>query len=1051
MYYILTLLSVKTSSKTSSLSKPPSPQKIASHNSRSKILSSDIEDVINFEKEIESAMAKLDPTGQYSRITPPSRGKTPDCGLLPPISFSRPASREYGGYKPGRTATASGNSNDPLLLNSRAGTPAGKKSALDKSNDVELAKQCKILPPLVANFFPEKSELANSVFNFENPESTSIDNSPLNPLQSQTPLKGQQPSKNDYLSLRRDFSPPQPGIIPQDEISFGTKLMVSASLSENSSDVKKMLVMAEKLGLSLDPSAEGLQNLEDLKSTLFKFLKTTKNTMKTVKEKILNESWVPNRDLLHQAMRKLQISQFAIEEIFLTPAIESVPLEENFYSLDIVCGGERSPSTLLFNIPNEGNIPFNFKIFEKKDDFSYPEDAKAALPDFFSLETSEGLLEPGESVNISVTFFGLIPGSYRQGYILKSGDDEILSFAIGAAVGNPILEFSLDTIDFGLLGKGQTSDKQISIKNIGTFEGSWEIDIDSEFSCFKALPLAGKTDKGSLTYCNVSFSPPGEGVFEATVKLQWKGGPTLLKLVGTGGAPKLEFTYHALEDKSSKGLDFGKCALNSKYEHLITITNTGSMEAIVQLAHPNPCLYFNVQRNDLGEIKLLPGESTILTVVYIPEKIEKLSNSIVFTLINAKNSTQTVFVKGRSGTEIMESFGFLDFLNIPLDEWQQKILKFKNSGTFDLPFKFEFEPKNLEDNFLVDLEEDCNSSTILAGNELVLTIKPVPTVTYEIKGEFVASTTLYGSLKEFRFPFMFKVYSEEIAALISEPVSVGRVVPGQTAQTEQIIVNNSNKKIEYRAKILNADGIGESIDWVLADDNATGVINPNEQVMITAMFNAVKGRGDRWQNATLIIEKLDQSKGGWSVFSEVSLKGGLGEAKFNLEPDTISFEEVAIGEMKQARFMIKNPGTAPCNYDISPLWKNNNIFVIDQASPLQGSVPPDDGVVEFIVNYKPESEGYCDTEIQVVTPVATKSIFISGSGQIFRLYSKALPNMMDFKQIHFGALGEYELLIENGSRLEMVLSGSFEGNFSHFLKYSPLSIKMKANENDYER
>ena len=113
----------------------------------SKLVSADIDDVINFEKELESAMAILDPTGQYSRTTPPSRGKTPkyspsEYGILPPISSSRPASRDYGGYKPGKRASVSSSSNDSLSLSSRnssfsrAETPVYKRNILLGSLDI---------------------------------------------------------------------------------------------------------------------------------------------------------------------------------------------------------------------------------------------------------------------------------------------------------------------------------------------------------------------------------------------------------------------------------------------------------------------------------------------------------------------------------------------------------------------------------------------------------------------------------------------------------------------------------------------------------------------------------------------------------------------------------------------------------------------------------------------------------------------------------------------------------------------------------------------------
>lgn len=1079
----------------SSSSKPSTPQALSSSHKRpdlevgqgddilAKLLASDMEEVAQAEKEIEMAMAKLDPTGLYSRITPLSRSRapgtkstTPDYGVLPPISGSRPPSRDYGGYKPGRRSTTSGESTDPLLHGgSRIGTPLSNKGHVSSPSSVSKGIG-KSLPPIGSALDDGSAATKQSTSSlFSDPEAdlvskdfASRSSTPLTTKRNVVPpQKGlnssavRQQLLEQVVSRKgtppsKPHSPLQPTVVPTDSVSTETKMMASANVTENSAQIEKMLQLAGKLGLDLESSADGIQTMESLKSTLVKFLDTTKNTMRTVKERILNESWVPNRELLHQALRKLQISRVAIEDMIFPVFREEAILEENFYSLELVCGGERSPNTLLFSIPNEGNIPFNYRILPKKDDCSFPEGAIAGLTNFFSLECDQGILKPGESVNIAVSFSALVTGSYRQGFVIKSGDEDILSFAVGAAVGNPILEFSASEIDFGLVGKGHSMEKQISIRNVGSFEGSWGADVDSDHSCFKAFPLVGKIDLGAFMYFNLTFSPPGEGSFNATVKLLWKEGPSLLKLIGSGGAPKLDFTYHSSEDKAFKGIDFGKCVLKARFEHAITVLNSGSMEAIIQLSHPNTCIYMDVRRNDLGEVRLAPGESTLLKVVYIPEHVEKLSNPIIFTLVNAKNTSQSIFVKGRSGTEIMEAEESLDFPNIPLDEWQQKNLKFKNSGTFDLPFKYEFDPASLVDDFLVDVEGSSNPQSIVAGKELVLSIKPIPTVAREIKGSLIATTTLNGVLKEFRFPFSFKIYAEEITALISEPVSVGRVMPGDKAQADQVIVNNSNKKIEYRAQILNADGSGQSLDWVLAEDNVAGIIKPNEQLIVTALFNAVKGRGDQWQNATLIIERFDQKSGEWKVFSEVALKGGLGEAMFVLEPESISFEEVAIGELHQAKFCFKNPGTAFCSYEILPNWRNESIFVIDAiATQLKGSIPSDNGFIEFTVTFKPDKEGYFDTELQVITPVVTKTIFISGTGQIPKLYLQNLPDVLDFKRLNFGTINEAEITILNDCRLDIVISGALakdeNGNTFSFLGCSPQSAKLKANENDYDR
>ncbi|KAJ3371494.1 hypothetical protein HDU91_005136 [Kappamyces sp. JEL0680] len=1073
-----------------------------------------MEEIANIEKELEMAIAKLDPTGSISsmRFTPPSRASR---GMTPltaekPFTPSPPPSRGYGGYQPGRRTHRSSGSvpstpSDQLRRGSPLSTekPSSAMSEPRKSSPLALEKPGSAIAELrkgsplatekpltaigdhSANKLPSthepvapsaaKRDVRESVVA---PKSGAVEKSLEKQLASRleeeqalgresrgagTPEGGKSSPGGKTSTVAATAAMAASGARLSEERSIRdtvtreSKLMAIADMRENTMQVEDMISVAQSLGLSVD-SGDDQANAEVLHTTLRKFLDTTKNAMKNVKDRLLAETWIPNRDLLHQALRKLQISRVAIESIIRPPEPEKEENEANFYNLDLVCGGERSALVLLFSLPNEGNIPFHYRIIPNKSDLSYPEHANIGVNEFFFIENSQGTLHPGDTINISASFFALITGSYRQGFVLKSGDDEIFSFALGAAVGNPILKYSVDSIDYGLVGKGQSVSKQLTIKNLGSFDGTWELDLEIphhvDQNCFKISPVSGKTAISSNSLLSATFIPPGEGTFSAVVKLNWKDGPNYLALKGTGGAPKLDFSFLTPEDRTFKGLDFANCVVGVRYEKKLVVKNSGSMETVLDFSHPNNSIYFNVKRNDSGEVRLVPDESIELMVVYIPERVEKLKDPLTCILGNPKISTQTVIMKGRSGTEAMETEGVLDFLNVPLYEWQSKVVRVKNTGSFDLPLKMRWEPPNMEHKMEAEYEDWVAGANLQSGKEMSITLKSQSSAVEDINGTLFCCTVIGGKPKEFAFPFSFKCYAEEITAAITEDVSIGRVTAGEIFTKQQIITNNTNHRINFRAKIVNADGNDEVIDWTVDEDTTEGILDPNGQIGINAIFKAVAGRGDKWQNAKLIIEKsLTDTPDRWVAFSEVRLQAALGEAKFEVQPTTLNFQSLALGSSKVLTFSLQNPGSAACTYEVSPHWANESDFILEGG--LTGGIRDGENV-ELSVRYKPSVEGPCATDITITTLVGTRTLALSGSGHELRLYKDTLPGPIEFKGILVGGSQDIDLFFDNDCPLDHELAaeliaqdGSVDPN--GYISVLPTNFKLKGNDNEWER
>jgi hypothetical protein len=205
-----------------------------------------------------------------------------------------------------------------------------------------------------------------------------------------------------------------------------------------------------------------------------KILDRTLNILSAVKDKLKEEpNDVPDCAALLSATRKLQTTFHAFES---TGAGDSANSESDTdFLLGKYKGDELSPISLLFNLPNVGNIAFGYVIRENDRNCIVPPGVDGGA--YFSVIDPEGIVEPTESVTLSAKFQASWEGQYCQGYTIFSSEEPVLSFTLSAKVGRPNISLSpVEGIDFGLVVKGgQSSTSSILLKNVGSFIDSWRI------------------------------------------------------------------------------------------------------------------------------------------------------------------------------------------------------------------------------------------------------------------------------------------------------------------------------------------------------------------------------------------------------------------------------------------------------------------------------------------------------------------------------------------------------------------------------------------------
>ncbi|KAJ3256192.1 hypothetical protein HK103_005651 [Boothiomyces macroporosus] len=1058
-----------------------------------------MEELSRMEEELENVITQLDPAYSYETLMK-GRGATPSAVRSPDQRLSSlPSSRNsrsFGSYHPGRrvvrkTDSQESGSNSYSLVT----TPVSNKLDSLEGNSLDSREALQSQPASGDFKFESRINTAESPQNMKQPSgfneteklrdehqqpevSSSQAKSDLEPLtdmkdksrktqldDSYTTQKkvGEQKKveKEKTSQLAKEKNPSaseNEGIL-----NSGKEMINLREIQQHRGEFERILETAQKFGVSLEIAEEEPEKIAELQDIISKFMASTKTTIKTVKTKLINDAWIPNRELLQQSLKKLHMSAIAIDSILETIELHNKSVwkfENNVYPLDLICGGERTSSTLLFNLPNEGNIPLEYNIIPIKSDFVVPKNCSDKTTEFFNIENAAGILAPGEAVNISATFTGITSGFYRQGFSVTSNDEEIFSFALTGSIGNPELILSNDSVDFGLVTKGQLATKKIFINNVGSFEGAWDLDIvsknESDLSSFRIDPQAGKTDPTYKTHITITFNPQREGYYLATLKMAWKDGPTVMSLRGEGGVSKLEFQYHCQEDKDFNGLDFGNCLIGLQYSKKITVKNIGQIEANLDVSHPNKNIIILVERIN-GAIIIAPGNTLTMEVIYTPEQVEKLRDNLLFTSGLNKAGYQSIAVKGRSILKTWAASGALDFENTPINVEQSRKLIIKNTGTADIPLELKFEPIKLAASFNLSFKNWEIGQPIAPNQEVEITVSICLTKDALVEGKLVVNTELIEKAST-EFPFQFRYYSTEMALDNQEAINIGRIAAGESMVATRKITNFSNKKIHYRAKILNSAGNDEILDWKIDEGGESGTLEPNATGIIQAIFQAVKGRGDDLQNAQLIIEKCsDDDQGNWVVFSQLELQGGVGNPLFVIDTPLLDFGLIAIGDSKTLEAKFSNPGTALCVYNITS-WDNSDEFTI---SPLEGVIKAGE-TISIKVTFTGIISSDYETNVTLQTSVGAATFVAKGISEPVAIYQDGLPASVEFGEMNIAELIEQEvkkyltqIIIENdckvGLDLEVSVCETGSTIESQFVKVTQRNIRLEGSESEDNR
>ncbi|KAI9106297.1 hypothetical protein DFS34DRAFT_58191 [Phlyctochytrium arcticum] len=811
--------------------------------------------------------------------------------------------------------------------------------------------------------------------------------------------------------------------------------------------------MISDVNSAIDPNVQSTL----LNAVNARVLESTRGVIKAVREQLASP-WLENRDFLTTALRRLQQSTHVME------AFGEVPTDKeagaNDFNLGLLKAGERSSSILLFNLPNLGNLSFDFQIQKKADESICPAgvDPAKAEQDLFLLDPPSGTIDPRESVNISATFSATVPGLYQQAYDLISGGEVVLTFTATAKVGTPNLTVAPQLLDFGLISRQKSAVRTFHIENVGSYTDIYRIEAvlatgaaDQGADNASALPFVlssykGEVEPGDSVAIQVTFTAPQEGNFKQKFRILWSKEPLPVECKGIGGGWRIKPVFVDEKDQHFAGLDWGTAVVGVSYEKTFKLTNVGNVEATLDLNHTNECFRFEVQKDSSGQVRVAPGKEVTVKVIFWPSRSETIKDGIQLRL--PENNVMVVPLRAVTGVTEWKFEGDLKLANMPILEIQNKTLKVANTGDLDIPLDVKLYPPELAAIVGVKVSNWKEGEMLKANQNITIDLTVAPQKAAVIEGKVIITTDLGKGPVVNEIPFRLRAYEEQLGMDDESDISVGRIMFGDTAAVSRALTNFGASKIKYRVRVEPIPDIDESeaertdtpkkakrskkktkaaaaaaagdpaktwaqlaTSWKIKGPTE-GILMANETLQFDAVFQSLD-EDDDWQEARLVIEKCsDEQSNRWTEVSSLKLSGAGGKPKLVIVPEEFDFKDCGVGVQRKSTVILRNEGSAIVNYQILPDWDWDHIINFGPNADLEGKVEPDQEL-PLTVYFNPDQHTEYSTEIKIKTQLEVKLLKIRGQGAEYRIHAASLPETVDIGSIGIGDVESKRLQIFN--------------------------------------
>ena len=330
-----------------------------------------------------------------------------------------------------------------------------------------------------------------------------------------------------------------------------------------------------------------------------------------------------------------------------------------------------SSSTKSFFIKNSGSSNLNI-------------DSIVSENNAFIINQNIFSLTSGDSQKVDITFTPTQAQTYNEKLIIyhnaAGNPDTLLLSGNGVVKTSPQISLSSTTVDFGTITVGNTAQKSIFIKNMGTAS----LKVDSIITNNPAYSIDKKNltlTPGDSQEVKLTFTPDDTTVFNGKLNIYHNasGSPSIINLTGRGTSKAM-----AVIALSTTFINFGSVIVNNNLQKNFFVKNTGTAELVIDSITNNNNTIFSVNPS---KFNVASGDSQEVKVTFTPTDTS-VFNGRLSVFHNASGSPGIINLSGKGTSKAIAIINLseskIDFGIVTINKKLQKLFLVKNKGTATL-------------------------------------------------------------------------------------------------------------------------------------------------------------------------------------------------------------------------------------------------------------------------------------------------------------------------------------------------------------------------------
>ena len=540
----------------------------------------------------------------------------------------------------------------------------------------------------------------------------------------------------------------------------------------------------------------------------------------------------------------------------------------------------------------------------------------AASSDAFSISGAPGAypiaLEAGENTGFSVTF-NPVDTMDHTGWIEVLSNDEdtpTLLIPLTGTGGEPEIEVFPLTVDFSGVQVGGSADRQVTVRNIGTFVlDVSDITLDAattaDYAIAPSLPYAATIAPGEEILLTVTYSPDGQGTDEGGLHVFSDDADepeVIVTFSGEAVPPDIDVTPLTV--------DFGRVPLHTTARRTVEIRNIGNGELSVTGASLQGGTVFAVDQWP-GASTLASLESIVVDLSFTPTDLGIAGDTMIVSSNDPDEAEVWVLLSGEgiAPPEITVAPMELDFGSVAQGQRSTKSFTITNTGAQTLNitgWRFSVNAGvfgSLTSPWPTQLDPGQSAEITmwfrppaLGIHEDWLLIQSNDPVTPELQVHHIGEGVLPQNI-----------------TVVPNPLIFPDTIVGQSNNADLTIFNSGRVPLTIRSYVVQ-----NGTHFRIGSASPPMMVAAESSATLTMTFEPRQG-GALSDSLVIISDDPDTS------MYTVGLQGnGIAPQDIQVEPNPISFGQVPMDEFRDLTVTIRNRGSL--SLSISNIYLQNTTY-----------------------------------------------------------------------------------------------------------------------------